>query len=70
MGVKGCGLSFVCKTSSRPPPYAILVLLAVPLAFANPAKIYALVLMGEGILRAGSYDGWRILSVSLSPSDL
>ena len=30
------------------PPYAILVLLAVPLAFAEPAKIYALVLMGEG----------------------
>lgn len=30
------------------PPYAILVLLAVPLAFAEPAKIYALILMGEG----------------------
>jgi hypothetical protein len=30
------------------PPYAILVLLAVPLAFAEPAKIYALVLMGQG----------------------
>lgn len=30
------------------PPYAILVLLAVPLAFAEPAKVYALLLMGEG----------------------
>ena len=30
------------------PPYAIFVLLAVPLAFAEPAKIYALVLMGQG----------------------
>jgi hypothetical protein len=30
------------------PPYAILLLLGVPLAFAEPAKIYALVLMGQG----------------------
>ena len=30
------------------PPYAILVLLAVPLGFAEPAKIYALILMGGG----------------------
>jgi hypothetical protein len=30
------------------PPYAILLLLAVPLAVAEPAKIYALILMGEG----------------------
>lgn len=35
------------------PPYAILVLLTVPLAFAEPAKIYALVLMGEGHFTAG-----------------
>jgi len=35
------------------PPYAILVLLAVPLAFAEPAKIYALVLMGEGHFASG-----------------
>ena len=35
------------------PPYAILVLLAVPLAFAEPAKIYALVLMGQGHFTAG-----------------
>jgi hypothetical protein len=35
------------------PPYAILVLLAVPLAFAEPAKIYALVLMGEGHFKTG-----------------
>jgi hypothetical protein len=30
------------------PPYAILVLLAIPFAFAEPAKIYALYLMAEG----------------------
>ena len=35
------------------PPYAILVLLAVPLVFAEPAKIYALVLMGEGHFASG-----------------
>jgi hypothetical protein len=35
------------------PPYAILVLLAVPLAFAEPAKIYALYLMTEGQLVSG-----------------
>jgi hypothetical protein len=35
------------------PPYAILVLLAVPLAFAEPAKIYALVLMGGGHFATG-----------------
>lgn len=35
------------------PPYAILVLLIVPLAFAEPAKIYALVLMGEGHFATG-----------------
>lgn len=35
------------------PAYAILVLLTVPLAFAEPAKIYALVLMGEGHFTAG-----------------
>ena len=35
------------------PPYAILVLLAVPLAFAEPAKIYALVLIGEGHFASG-----------------
>jgi hypothetical protein len=35
------------------PSYAILVLLAVPLAFAEPAKIYALVLMGEGYFATG-----------------
>jgi hypothetical protein len=35
------------------PPYAILALLAVPLAFAEPAKIYALLLMGEGHFAAG-----------------
>jgi hypothetical protein len=35
------------------PPYAILVLLTVPLAFAEPAKIYALVLMGKGHFAAG-----------------
>jgi hypothetical protein len=35
------------------PPYAILALLTVPLAFAEPAKIYALVLMGKGHFAAG-----------------
>ena len=35
------------------PPYAILVLLAVPFAFAEPAKIYALYLMAEGQLATG-----------------
>ena len=35
------------------PPYAILVLLAVPLAFAEPAKIYALYLMAEGHFASG-----------------
>lgn len=35
------------------PPYAILVLLAVPFAFAEPAKIYALVLMTSGNFAAG-----------------
>ncbi|MGQ0446288.1 MAG: hypothetical protein ACT4O2_14485 [Beijerinckiaceae bacterium] len=35
------------------PPYAILVLLAIPLAFAEPAKIYALYLMTEGQFSAG-----------------
>jgi len=34
-------------------PYAILVLLAVPFAFAEPAKIYALYLMTEGDFAAG-----------------
>jgi hypothetical protein len=35
------------------PPYAILVLLAVPFAFAEPAKIYALYLMTEGQFATG-----------------
>ncbi len=35
------------------PPYAILVLLTVPLAFAEPAKIYALYLMTEGRFATG-----------------
>jgi hypothetical protein len=35
------------------PPYAILVLLAVPLAFAEPAKIYALYLMTGGHFTTG-----------------
>ncbi|MDQ6702374.1 MAG: hypothetical protein M3Z96_04320 [Pseudomonadota bacterium] len=35
------------------PPYAILVLLAVPFAFAEPAKIYALYLMTEGHFATG-----------------
>jgi hypothetical protein len=35
------------------PPYAILALLAVPLAVAEPAKIYALYLMTEGQLVTG-----------------
>ncbi len=35
------------------PPYAILVLLAVPFAFAEPAKIYALYLMTVGHFAAG-----------------
>ena len=35
------------------PPYAILVLLAVPFAFAEPAKIYALFLMSEGHFKTG-----------------
>ena len=35
------------------PPYAILVLLAVPFAFAEPAKIYALDLMTSGNFVAG-----------------
>jgi hypothetical protein len=38
---------------ARLPPYAILVLLAVPLAVAEPAKIYALVLMGQGHFATG-----------------
>ena len=35
------------------PPYAILVLGAVPFAFAEPAKIYALYLMTEGHFETG-----------------
>ena len=35
------------------PPYAILVLLAIPFAFAEPAKIYALYLMTEGQFATG-----------------
>lgn len=35
------------------PPYAILVLLAIPFAIAEPAKIYALYLMTEGQFSAG-----------------
>ena len=35
------------------PPYAILALLAVPFAFAEPAKIYALYLMTEGHFSTG-----------------
>ena len=35
------------------PAYAILVLLLVPLAIAEPAKIYALLLMGEGHFASG-----------------
>lgn len=35
------------------PPYAILALLAIPLAFAEPAKIYALYLMGAGHFASG-----------------
>jgi hypothetical protein len=35
------------------PPYAILVSLAVPFAFAEPAKIYALYLMAEGHFATG-----------------
>jgi hypothetical protein len=35
------------------PPYAILGLLAVPFAFAEPAKIYALYLMTEGQFATG-----------------
>jgi hypothetical protein len=38
---------------ARLPPYAILILLAVPLAIAEPAKIYALVLMGQGHFATG-----------------
>jgi hypothetical protein len=35
------------------PPYAILVLLAIPFAFAEPAKIYALYLMTKGHFATG-----------------
>jgi len=35
------------------PPYAILVLLAIPFAVAEPAKIYALYLMTEGQFATG-----------------
>jgi len=35
------------------PPYAILALLAVPFAFAEPAKIYALYLMTKGQFATG-----------------
>jgi hypothetical protein len=35
------------------PPYAILVSLAIPFAFAGPAKIYALYLMAEGHFASG-----------------
>lgn len=35
------------------PPYAILVLLAIPFAIAEPAKIYALYLMGKGHISFG-----------------
>lgn len=44
-------LSFVIRLQdivAALPPYAILVLLAIPFAFAEPAKIYALYLMTEG----------------------
>lgn len=35
------------------PPYAILFLLAVPMLIAEPAKLYALWLIGEGLFWAG-----------------
>ncbi|MCI0468010.1 MAG: hypothetical protein L0Y57_13585 [Beijerinckiaceae bacterium] len=35
------------------PPYVILLLLAFPIAVAEPAKIYALYLMSQGYLYAG-----------------
>jgi hypothetical protein len=35
------------------PPYAILVLLLIPFAFAEPAKIYALYLIGAGHISMG-----------------
>ncbi|MCI0599102.1 MAG: hypothetical protein L0Y60_06220, partial [Beijerinckiaceae bacterium] len=35
------------------PPYAILVLLALPIVIAEPAKIYALYLMSQGQLVVG-----------------
>lgn len=35
------------------PPYAILVLISVPFAFAEPAKFYALYLMTEGYFTTG-----------------
>lgn len=35
------------------PPYAILVLLAIPFAIAEPAKVYALYLMGAGQITMG-----------------
>jgi hypothetical protein len=38
------------------PPYAILALLAVPFAFAEPAKIYALYLMTKGQVARPRYD--------------
>ncbi len=50
------GLRFVIRFQdivAALPPYGILTLLAVPFAFAEPAKIYALVLMGEGHFMTG-----------------
>jgi hypothetical protein len=35
------------------PPYAILVLVAVPMLIAEPAKLYALWLFGQGLFWAG-----------------
>jgi hypothetical protein len=62
------GLRFVLRLQdivAALPPYAILLLLAVPLAFAEPAKIYALVLMAQGHFVAGLFTMALAYLVSL-----
>jgi hypothetical protein len=47
------------------PPYAILVSLSIPFAFAEPAKLYALYLMAEGHFVAGFFTISMAYLVSL-----
>jgi hypothetical protein len=51
-----CGATFRLQDIvAALPPYAILVLLAIPFAFAEPPKIYGLYLIGAGHLAAGLF---------------